>query len=67
MRNTFGEALIRVKLLPLHIAENLTECQTNEALKTLERYAVEGFRLRKSPLGPGAWGQLLGYWNRDRR
>lgn len=61
------EALVRVKLLPVHVAQSLTECKTGEALETLERYAAEGFRLRKSPLGPGAWGQLLAYRNRDRR
>lgn len=55
------EALIRVKLLPLHVAEKLMDCETNEAFETLERYASEGFRARKSPLGPGAWGQLLEY------
>jgi hypothetical protein len=30
-------------------------------MATLERYAGEGFRARKSPLDPGAWGQLLEY------
>ena len=61
------EALIRVKMLPPHVAEKLAECKTNEALGTLERYAAEGFRARKAPLGPGAWGQLLAYRNgRDR-
>lgn len=61
------EALIRVKSLPTHVAEKLVECKTNEALATLERYAAEGFRARKTPLGPGAWGQLLEYRNQDRR
>ena len=55
------EALVRVKKLPPHVAEKLADCNTNEALQTLERYAAEGFRARKSPLGPGAWGQLLAY------
>ncbi len=57
------EALIRVKMLPPHVAVKLTECNTDEALATLERYAADGFRARKSPLGPGAWGQLLAYRN----
>jgi hypothetical protein len=61
------EALIRVKMLPPHVTEKLVDCKTNEALATLERYAAEGFRARKTPLGPGAWGQLLEYRNRDRR
>jgi len=61
------EALIRVKMLPPHVAEKLADCKTNEALATLEGYAREGFRARKSPLGPGAWGQLLEYRNQDRR
>lgn len=60
------EALVRVKLLPNHIAKKLTECKTDEALETLERYAAEGFRLRKAPLSPGAWGQLLAFTSRDR-
>lgn len=55
------EALIRVKRLPPHVAEKLMDCETNEAFETLERYASEGFRARKSPLGPGTWGQLLAY------
>lgn len=55
------EALIRVKMLPPHVAVRLTECKTQEALETLERYAAEGFRARKPRLGPGAWGQLLAY------
>lgn len=61
------EALIRVKLLTPHVAEKLADCKTNEALETLERYASEGFRARKSPLGPGAWGQLLEYRNQHKR
>ncbi|MEI8379537.1 MAG: hypothetical protein WCJ09_05380 [Planctomycetota bacterium] len=61
------EALIRVKMLPPHVAEKLADCKTNDALETLERYAGEGFRARKTPLGPGAWGQLLEYRNQDRR
>jgi hypothetical protein len=55
------EALIQVKMLPPNVALKLTECRTDEALATLERYAAEGFRTGKSPLGPGAWGQLLAY------
>jgi hypothetical protein len=55
------EALIRVKMLPPHVAEKLADCKTNEAFETLERYAAEGFRARQTPLGPGAWGQLLAY------
>ena len=61
------EALIRVKLLPPHVAEKLSECNIDEAFEILECYAAEGFRTRKSPLGPGAWGQLLAYRNRDQR
>jgi hypothetical protein len=57
------EALVRVKWLPPHVAEKLTGCKTDEALGTLERYAAEGFRAGKPPLGPGAWGQLLAYCN----
>ena len=56
------EALIRVKTLPPHVAEKLADCKTNEAFEILESYAAEGFRARKTPLGPGAWGQLLAYW-----
>ncbi len=55
------EALIRVKMLPPHVAEKLADCKTKEAFETLEVYAAEGFRARKTPLGPGAWGQLLAY------
>lgn len=55
------EALIRVKTLPPHVAEKLTDCKTNEAFEILERYAAEGFRARKNPLSPGAWGRLLAY------
>ncbi|MDX1927702.1 MAG: hypothetical protein SFV81_14365 [Pirellulaceae bacterium] len=55
------EALIRVKMLPPNVATKLTECKTDEALATLERYAAEAFRVRKAPLGPAAWGQLLAY------
>lgn len=55
------EALIRVKMLPPHVAEKLTVCKTNEAFEALELYAAEGFRARKTPLSPGAWGQLLAY------
>jgi hypothetical protein len=61
------KALIRVKILPPHVAEKLVDCKTNEALATLERYAAEGFRARKTPLGAGAWGLLLEYKNQDRR
>jgi hypothetical protein len=55
------EALIRVKMLPPHVAEKLADCKTNEDFETLERYAAEGFRARKTPLAPGAWGQLLAF------
>lgn len=55
------EALVRVKELPPHVAEKLDGCKTDEALSTLERYAEDGFRAKKSPFGPGAWGQLLAY------
>lgn len=57
------EALIRVKKLPPHVSDKLADCKTDEAFETLERYAAEGFRSRKAPLGPGAWGQLLAYRN----
>ena len=53
------EALLVVKGLPTHVAEKLTGCNTDEALATLERYAADGFRAKKMPLGPAAWGQLL--------
>ena len=55
------EALIRVQSLPPHVAGKLSKCQTPETLALLQRYAVEGFRQKKAPLGPGAWGQLLTY------
>ncbi len=55
------EALIRVKMLPQHVSEKLTECKTNEAFEAIERYAAEGCRAGKPVLGPGAWGQLLAY------
>jgi hypothetical protein len=55
------EALTVVKGLPPHVAEKLAKCHTDEALATLERYAAAGFRAKKLPLGPGAWGQLLAY------
>ena len=58
---TMVEALVRVKGLPPHVAEKLAGCRTDEALATLERYAADGFRAKKPPLGPGAWGQLLAY------
>jgi len=61
------EALVRVKTLPLHVSAKLADCGTGEALDTLERYAAEGFRARKSPLGPGAWGQLLKYCHGRKR
>lgn len=61
------EALVRVEMLPPHVAVKLTGCKTDEALGTLERYAADGFRAGKPPLGPGAWGQLLAYQKRDRR
>ncbi len=59
------EALIRVKMLPLKFAVKLTECRTDESLANVERYAAAGFRARKSPLGPGARGQLLAYRNQS--
>lgn len=59
------EALIRVKMLPPNVAAKLIECKTDEALATLERYAAAGFRVRKSPLGPTAWGLLLAYKNQS--
>jgi hypothetical protein len=55
------EALTVVKGLPPHVGEKLAKCHTDEALATLERYAADGFRAKKTPLGPGAWGQLLAY------
>ena len=61
------EALVRVKTLPLHVSVKLADCGTGEALDTLERYAAESFRARKSPLGPGAWGQLLKYCHGRKR
>ncbi len=53
------EALLRVKALPPHVATELTECGTEEALDALEKYAADGFRRGKMPVGPAAWGQLL--------
>ena len=61
-----AEALVRVKVLPPHVAEKLNGCQTDEALATLERYAAEGFRAKKTPLGPGAWGLLLEHCKHSR-
>lgn len=61
------EALLRVKSLPPHVAEKLTGCQTDEALATLERYAAAGFRVKKTPLGPGAWGLLLEHRKEHKR
>lgn len=61
------EALIQVKMLPPHVAEKLTECHTNEALEILELYSAEGFRARRAPLSPGAWGKLLAYLSRSRQ
>lgn len=55
------EALIRVKMLPGYVTEKLAGSKTDEALAALERYSAAGFRARKTPLGPGAWGQLLQY------
>jgi hypothetical protein len=54
-----AEALVRVKMLPPHVAEQLTGCETDEARGTLERYSAEGFRVGEPALGPGAWGQSL--------
>ena len=53
------EALLQVDRLPPHVAVSLLHCQTDEALATLERFAVGGFRAGRNPLGPGAWGQWL--------
>ena len=53
------EALLLVDRLPPHVAVSLMHCQTDEALATLERFAVGGFRAGRNPLGPGAWGQWL--------
>ena len=53
------EALLRVKQLPPHVTGKLNGCKTDEALATLERYAADGFRAKKTPLGPGAWWRLL--------
>lgn len=61
------EALVRVKQLPPHVAEKLAKCHTDEALAAVERYAADGFRAKKSPLGPGAWGQLLAYRKEQER
>jgi uncharacterized protein YyaL (SSP411 family) len=59
------EALVRVKKLPSHVADELTEYGTDEALNVLGRYAAETFRRRKSGLGPCAWGLMLAYWNSE--
>jgi hypothetical protein len=61
------EALVRVKQLPPHVAAKLAKCHTDEVLAALERYAADGFRAKKSPLGPGAWGQLLAYRKEQER
>ena len=55
------EALVLVKSLPPHLSEKLSDCETDEALRTLERYAADRFRNGKPALGPEAWGQLLAY------
>ncbi|MGL5096305.1 MAG: hypothetical protein ACRDD1_11990, partial [Planctomycetia bacterium] len=55
------EALVLVKSLPPVVAERLVDCDTENALDTLERYATERFRAKQAPLGPAAWGQLLAY------
>ena len=61
------EALVRVKSLPPHVAEKLTGCRTDETLATLERYAAEGFRAKKTPLAPAAWGLLLEHRKEQKR
>jgi len=53
------EALLQVDRLPPHVAVSLLHCQTAEALATLERFAVAGYRAGQNPLGPGAWGMWL--------
>lgn len=53
------EALVLVKSLPPDVSEKLADCETEEALRTLERYAAERFRNGNPALSPGAWGQLL--------
>ncbi len=55
------EALVLVKSLPPHVSEELTGCETDQALAVLQRYAAEAYRARTGELGPGAWGQLLAY------
>jgi len=59
------EALVLVKSLPPHVAEQLQDCQTDEALEILDRYAAERFRAGKHALGPGAWGELLAFRRRS--
>jgi len=61
------EALLLVDRLPPHVAVSLLHCQTDEALATLERFTVGGFRAGLNPLGPGAWGQWLEYAQRQGR
>lgn len=53
------EALLLVQSLPAGRTSQWTDCNTETALATLERYAVERFRNGNPALGPGAWGQLL--------
>jgi len=60
------EALLLVERLPPHVAASLLHCQTAEALATLERFAVGGYRAGQNPLGPGAWGQWLEHAQRRR-
>jgi len=55
------EALLLVKSLPVHVQDKLADCQTDEAMLTLERYAADQFRRGKPVLGPGAWGQLVAF------
>jgi len=49
---------------PFEVAEQLQDCQTDEALDILERYAAERFRAGKYALGPCAWGEMLAFRRR---
>ena len=55
------EALVRVRMLPAHVADQLKDCQSIEALTALEASAAEAFRNNRPSMSPGAWGQLLAY------
>lgn len=59
--DTSVEALIRVTGHTPHVADMLAGWQRDEALATLERYTADGFRAKKTLLGPGAWGQPLAF------